>query len=173
MQLGTRYLNFRLFLAFLAAFASAVILPAWFPSWKLTFFAPFIIITYYKKPFSTCLWLSLLSGVTIDLLSGQRHLGLHAFNYCLTTTVLYSQKNNFFEDSLSTIPIMTFIFALISTIFLLPLYALFEKGLPLTKEWLLTDLLVFPLLDAVYGLAVFGLIPIFLPRGPKRDYFMD
>jgi rod shape-determining protein MreD len=169
----TRFVNIRLYLAFFTALACAIALPALFPSWKLTFFAPFIIITYYKKPFSACLWLALASGLAMDLLSDQRHLGIHALNYCLTTCILYSQKNNFFEESLSTLPIMTFLFALISTIIQIPLYSLFEKKLPLSGQWLLTDLLLFPLLDAVYGFAAFRLIPFFLPRSPKREYFMD
>ncbi|NGX58738.1 MAG: hypothetical protein K940chlam3_01646 [Chlamydiae bacterium] len=169
----TKTINLRLFTAFLFALVPILFLTPWFPQWKLTYFAPFLVITFYKKPLETCLWLGLISGLIMDLLSSQHHLGIHALNYCLTISLLYSQKQYFFEDSLSTIPIMTFFFAVISTILQVPLYALFEKGIPLSQDWIIKDLLVMPLIDALYGFIWFTLPAIFLPRNPKREYFLD
>ena len=153
--------------------APILFLTPWFPQWKLTYFAPFLIICYYKKPLETCLWLSLLCGLIMDLLSSQRHLGIHSLNYCLTTALLYSQKQHFFEDSLSTIPIMTFLFAAVSTIIQIPLYTLFESGISLSSEWWINDLLIMPFVDALYGFVWFTLPAIFLPRKSRREYFLD
>ena len=169
----TKLTNIRLIGAFFFALIPILFLTPWLPQWKLTYFAPFLVICYYKKPFETCLWLSLMCGLMMDLLSSQRHLGLYALNYCLVTSCLYSQKKHFFEDSLSTLPIMCFLFALISSLLHIPLYSLFESKATLGDEWWLNDLVIMPAIDALYGFVFFTLPGIFLPRKSKREYFLD
>lgn len=169
----TRTTNFRLFGAFCFALAPVIFLTPWFPEWPLTYFAPFLVITYYKKPFETCLWLSLICGLIMDLLSSHRHLGLFALNYCLVTTILYSQRQHFFEDSLSTLPIMCFFFAIVSTLIQIPLHHVFESPIVLAKDWWINDLIVMPGIDALYGFVWFTLPGLFLPRKSNREYFLD
>jgi len=169
----TKLTNLRLIGAFLFALAPILFLSPWLPQWNLTYFAPFIVICFYKKPFETCLWLSLICGLIMDLLSSQRHLGLYSLNYCLATALLYSQKQHFFEDSLSTVPIMCFLFALLTAVIQVPLHTLFESKVTLAKDWWLNDLVLMPMVDALYGFVLFTLPGIFLPRKSKREYFMD
>lgn len=127
------------------------------PQVNLLFFAPFFVYLFYKKPLIFCLWTSLLCGVVLDLLSAQQRFGLYAINFCITTALLYQQKRNFFEDSLSTIPILTFLFSVVSTCLQVILLFVFDKGIPLSWEWAGSDLILMPLLDAFYGFALFSL----------------
>lgn len=169
----TKTINIRLLGAFVFAWIPILFLTPWFPQWKLTFFAPFLVIAYYKKPLETCLWLALGAGLFMDMMSSQRHLGIHALANVLTTAFLYPQKQHFFEDSLSTIPIMTFLFALIDTFFQIPLYTFFEQAIPLSRDGIIKDLLIMPMIDGFYGFLWFTLPAIFLPRQSKREYFLD
>lgn len=109
----------------------------------------------------------------MDLLSSHRHLGLFALNYCFVTTLLYPQKQHFFEDSISTLPIMCFFFAVASTLIQIPLHRVFESPIALSQDWWLNDLILMPLFDALYGLVWFTLPGFFLPRKSKREYFLD
>jgi len=144
-----------LFLFFLFALLLTLLSPAFAPSFNLQFFVPVLILSYYRKPLVACLWLSLCCGLILDLLASDHRLGLHALNYCLITLVLYNQKRNFFEDSLTTLPIMTLFFSVLSTGLQVILLVLFEKGLPLTIGWVATDLILLPLCDALYGFIFF------------------
>lgn len=109
----------------------------------------------------------------MDLLSSQQHLGLYALNYCLTLWMIYPQKRNFFEDRLSTLPVMTYLFSFLSTLIHLLLLDSFEKSLSLSWIWVGTDLLLMPLADAFYAFIWFTLPSLFMPRAPKREYFVS
>ncbi len=163
----------RLILAFLFAFVPFIFLPVFFSFLHLTFFAPFLIIAYYKKPFAVALWFSLLCGLLMDLVSSQHHLGLHAFAYGCTTWVLYGQKRHFFEDRPSTLPIMTAFFAVLSTLIQIAMLALFEIPLPISWAWVASDLVLMPVLDALYAFVWFTLPSLFMPRIPRHEYFLQ
>jgi rod shape-determining protein MreD len=145
-----------LFLFFSFSLAATLFVPVLFPGLHLFFFVPFLIMAYYRRSLTASLWLSLLCGLLLDLIAFDQRLGLHALNYCLTTYILYRQKQNFFEDSLTTIPILTVIFSAISTLLQVVLLFIFENGLPLSLGWAATDLVVMPLCDGLYGLLCFS-----------------
>lgn len=164
---------FRITLAFFFASVPALCFPVLAPSWRLTFFAPFLIILYYKLTFYQTLGFAFFCGLIIDVLSSYHHLGLHATAYCATTWILYTQKRHFFEDRLSTLPLMTAFFSLCFTVFLLILSFTFEKGIPLSWPLMFTDFLFMPLCDALYAFILFTLPAIFMPRTPRREYFLN
>ena len=164
---------FRIVLAFIFSFVPALILPIMLPMWRLTFFAPFLIITYYKTTFYPSLWISLICGMIIDLLSSYPHLGLHGAAYCATTWCLYSQKRNFFEDRLSTLPLMTAFFSFLSTVFLFILVLIFAQPIPFSAGLVITDFVFMPACDALYAFVWFTLPAVFMPRSPKREYFLN
>lgn len=159
----------RIVLAFLAS-----LLLTLFTTVPLMFFAPFLVILYYKKPLVTCLWWSLLCGLIVDLLSIQDRLGIHAMNYCIITWFLYRQRRNFFADSASTLPIMTFFFSVFSTLVEVILIDIFGTRMHLTWEWAMTDLLILPLFDAGFAFCYFILPFILLGKRPRKgqDYFL-
>ncbi len=138
--------------------------PALFPSIKLFFFAPFIIILFYQKPFIKCLWGALLSGLIVDLFSAHSHLGLHAINYITAVTILYKQRKHFFSDSATTLPLMIFFFSIIATLLQIPILYVFEQKISLSKSWILSDLILMPFFDALYGFVFFVLIDLIVIR---------
>jgi rod shape-determining protein MreD len=146
----------------------ALLFPPLFPNLRLLFFAPFLVITFYNENKNSSVRFALLSGLIIDLLSGQMRLGVQGLNYCITTLCLYPYKRHFFEDSISTFPIMTFLFSVLSTLIQIPLLSIFGTGLPLSANWIWNDLIVMPLIDALYAAFAFTLPYLFLPKTFKK-----
>lgn len=160
-------MNHLLPLFFYASALFLFLLPLW-PALKLSFFVPFLIKAYYQKDKIGCLWLSLLCGLILDLFSSSERLGFYAFNYCTVTYFLYSQKRHFFEESLSTLPIMTFSFAFLSTLIHFCLLYVFGKNVQLSFAWVTTDLFFFPLIDAFYAGLLFTLPSLFFSQPQRR-----
>jgi rod shape-determining protein MreD len=133
------------------------------PSFRLMFFAPLIIISYYQKTFLGALNLSLIAGLIIDLFTSPLRFGIHALNYTLTTALIYKQKKNFFADSPTTLPLMTFIFSILSTLIHILLLSIFTKPLTLSPAWFFSDLAFMPALDALFAFTWF-IVPKFLFR---------
>lgn len=153
---------------FLYALAPLIIFPVIFPDWHLTFFAPFIVLMFYKKSYVACLWISLFCGVIMDLLSAHTPIGIHAINYCMVSWILYGQKRNFFEDSLSTLPILTALFAACSIILQTALMSFMDNPILISWQWFKEDLIKISLWDAFYAFVWFTVPSLFLPRTAKR-----
>jgi rod shape-determining protein MreD len=165
----------RIGLVFAVTLFSVLCLPALFPSWRLIFFAPFLVILYYQKSYLSCLWISLSCGLLLDLLSAHERIGLHAVDYCLTTFILYKQRRHFFADSLTTLPIMTYLFSAISTLLQLGLIYIFQYKVQLSWEWVFTDLIYMPAMDALYAFVCFIFPAAIFGKRQRRgkEYFMD
>jgi len=131
-----------------------------------------MVIAFYRRSLIGCLWWAFASGAAMDLLSSYHHLGLTSLCYIITTGVLRMQKKHFFEDSLSTIPLMTACFSFLSTLIHAIILDVFEQPLPIDGEWIRTNLLMMPFIDAAYGFFVFALQGFFLPRRKHREYFL-
>lgn len=173
MQLNLN--NKRLDTTFIFCLLLTVITPSLFPYIRLSFFVPFLIIACYKKTLPSCLWIALTCGLIIDLLSSHTRLGIHALNFCITLIILYPQKRIFFSDSLTTLPIMTFLFAATSSIIMaIMLYSL-EMHNVVSWHWVFTDLIMMPAADAIYAFFCF-ILPALLFGKPIRrgkDYFLS
>ncbi|NGX62065.1 MAG: hypothetical protein K940chlam9_01558 [Chlamydiae bacterium] len=127
------------------------------PRFPLLYFAPYLVVCFYQLSFTHTLFRSLGCGVLVDLFSSNPHFGLHSLVYFLVSAALYHQKQNFFADKLSTVPIMTTFFSLLST--LLFLVARFFSSSPLHLSWrgVMTEFFALPLLEGTYALLVFSL----------------
>lgn len=149
-------------------------LPIFFPAWRFMVFAPMLVIVFYKQSYIFCLWWSLLCGLFLDLLSAHTQFGLYAVNYCLTTLLLYAQRSNFFADSLTTLPLMTFFFAALSSMIQWALMYIFENENVFSWQWAMTDILYMPALDSVYAFLCFILPALLFGKRPMRgrDYFI-
>jgi rod shape-determining protein MreD len=156
-----------LIVLFFMALIPALLAPAIFPSLKLTFFAPFLVLVYYKKSYLSSMWIALFCGLIMDIFSSQARFGLYAVNYCVTTWFLFRQKRHFFEDSVSTLPIMTYFFAVISSLVQVLLLSIFVKSMHLTLVWVGTDLIMMPILDAIYAFVWFTLPRISIKSQPE------
>jgi rod shape-determining protein MreD len=151
--------------------ALTLFLPVLFPHLALLYFAPFLILSFYSKNKLTALWLALICGLIIDLFSTHARLGLNALNYCIVTWFLYPQKYHFFEDSVTTLPIMTLLFSLFSTIIQVALFYLFDQRIALSWNWIKNDLLWLPIVDAIYAALGFSLLYILLPRTTRSPEY--
>lgn len=157
-----------IFIAFLFALVPLLICPVACPHLRLTFFAPFLVLICYKRPLDHCLWYALGCGLIMDLLAAQGRLGFYAVNYTVTTWVLYHQKKHFFEDSITTLPFVTLLFALISTLLQVITMKSFGYPIALSWHWAATDLFLLPLADAFYALVWFAIPAYLLRRRPSQ-----
>lgn len=145
------------------------------PQYKILYFIPLFVRAFYLKSYNEALWLSCLCGLIIDLLSSHVRFGIHAVTYKMATAILYSQKRNFFEDSTSTLPGLTFIYSVVSSLILMFLLLIFEKGITISFDFVKIDLGFLPFLDALYAFCSFS-IPKLLFGKPIRkgkDYFIN
>jgi hypothetical protein len=110
----------------------------------------------------------------MDLLESHSRIGFFAVTYWITIGMLYRLKRQFFEDKLSTLPVMTFFFGLFSTVIQAILLNAMGIALHLTGQWIVTDLLLYPLVDALYALLWFAIPSYLLRRRPQsRDNTMS
>lgn len=160
----------RLDLPFIIGLLATLFLP-----YTLFYFAPFLIMTIYQKPLKNCLWAALGAGVVIDLLASYHQFGLTALNYCLCTLILYPQKRHFFADRITTLPLMTYLFASLSLGIHFIFQQILEKPVPLAWQWVVTDMGLMPLFDALYALIIYTVPPLLMGQRPKRgtDYFLS
>lgn len=161
-------MNRRILLFFFYALFLALTLPSLMPNVHLIYFAPFLILTYYNKSKFFSMWMSFLCGFLIDLLAFKTRLGIYPLSYCLSTWILYPQKQHFFEDSLSTLPIMTFLFSILSTLIQIVLNNLFGQQISFSLDLVFHDLIGMPLLDAFYAGIAFTILALFIPKATKR-----
>lgn len=157
-----------LFLSFVTTLFFQLTLPSLFPSLKLKFFIPFLILVYYQKEFLGAVWFSLFCGIILDLLSAPAKFGLYSLTYTLTTMLLYGQRLNLFADNVVTLPIMTFLFSVISTLLEFSLLYIFGKPVGLSIAWLFSELLFMPLADTLYSFILF-IVPAFM-FGQRSSY---
>jgi rod shape-determining protein MreD len=165
----------RPFPVFLLALVFSLVTPVLFPRFVLLFYSPLIILYFYLRPLHICLWIAFACGFIEDCFSSEQRFGVHALNYCLTVCCLYNCKKNFFADSQSTLPIMVFLFSLLSTVFHLMLGHIMGVDLLLSVRWGISDLFLMPLLDSLYSYIFFILPSLFFYGRPRKgsDYFMS
>lgn len=149
--------------------------PTLFFPLKLNFFAPFLIRVLYLRPLISSLWVAIWIGLLLDLFSSSARFGINAFAGFFTVFILYQFKKHFFEDSYSTLPFMCYFYGFFNTVILIPLMDFFDRHLTLSLPFLLSDLLFFPFLDALYALFVFTLPRLFFGKPIRKgsDYFLN
>lgn len=162
-------------LVFIISCVLTLFLPTIIPYAHILYFVPLIVICMYQKTLITCVYYSLVCGLFIDLVSDGDRIGFYAMNYSLSTFILYPQKKNFFADNLTTLPLMTFFYSVISTSLEVAYFLSVSRIPPLTIKWVISDIIVMPSIDAVYAFIIF-ILPAVLFGKPQRkgtDYFMN
>jgi rod shape-determining protein MreD len=141
----------------------------------LTYFAPFLIILYYRKSLVASLWGSLACGLILDVLSSRTHLGFYALTFMLTSSILFHQRRNFFGDSLATMPLMVFFFSSLSYFIQALLFYIFEKQFAFSLQWIAGNLIALPACDALFAFTLFILPWRVIGKPPRKgsEYFMD
>lgn len=122
-----------------------------FPLFPLTAFAPFLAIVYYVAPFPKALWISVGCGLIIDFLSSEFHFGISALSYAITSAILFHQKRHFFEDKSMAFFLFTSLISSALTLVQIIFIHLFDRGISFSLITFLTDLIVLPFVDGLYG----------------------
>ncbi len=150
-------------------------MPLFCPQCRFFFFAPFIVILYYQKPFHIALWASIFCGTILDCLSSSTPFGFYALAYALSTIILYEQHRHFFADKMSTLPLMVFFFSVVTTLIQSLLLGLFQRHYLFSWGWVFTDFLFFPLYDGFYAFSIFILPWILFGKRPRKgsEYFSN
>ena len=159
--------NRKLITAFFITLLAMFVSFSFFSKLRVTYFAPFCILIYYEKSKIASIWASLICGIFMDAITFNSMFGSFTLNYCCTTFLLYNRKTLFFEDSLSTIPILTYLFSIISTFSQYLFLSYFSKGFEISLKWIYCDLFVMPLTDSIYALLFFTL-PLLFIKKPKQ-----
>lgn len=149
--------------------------PAVLPSVKLFYFIPLLIRSIYLKPLQTCIWIAFYIGLCLDLLSSHSRFGIYTTNYVLTTYILFRVKQNFFEDSFTTLPVLTYFFSLTSTMIQILLLLLLDRySIHFTSQFIFTDLILMPLYDTIFTFCVFSIPQLLFIKPPRKgsDYFI-
>lgn len=137
---------------------------------KLNFFIPLIVFYFYRLDRYTILWLGFFAGLFYDLLAFDAPF-IHILSYTIAIYILYPQKQNFFIDSISTYPILTFFLSSLQTLLLVAFNG-FE--IPLTLPFIWNDLILYPLGDSLIAFFLFTLPQIAWgpPVKTGKDYFI-
>lgn len=154
----------RLSLLFLYTFCLAMSLGALFPFLRLLYFVPFLVLSFYRCSLPHSLWWAIVCGFVMDLFSTHTPLGIYALIYSLTTAYLYRYQFHFFEDRLSTLPVMTFCFACLSTLIQIFLFSIMGHAISLSWNWFKHDVLWMPLQDALYAILAFTIPTLFFSK---------
>jgi len=159
-------LVFAFFLATLAFFLQAAI----FPQMSFLAFSPWIALTILKSQRSSSLWKTLwltsLAGVFTDLFS-DHPMGLHAITYCLSSLFLFRFKNHFLYDRVLHLGLFTTLVSFISTQLQLFFLFLFDRRVPFTGKWALSDWLGMPIADGIFACLWFAGPLILFSKGNR------
>ncbi len=118
-------------------------------------FAPFLALAALRCELNQTLWLSVLAGSLMDLLSDDP-MGLHALNYAITMGLLYRFRNHFSYDQPLHLSLFSSIISSLSTFLQLLLLFLFDRRVPFDGKWIFADLIGMPLIDALYAFVWFA-----------------
>ena len=128
--------------------------PVLLPSLSIHYFAPFLTLSFYEKPLEKVLFRSLACGVLLGLFSTESVFAIHAINLCIVTYLLYERKQNFYEDQWLTLPILSTLYAALSTLTLVLLLNLLEKTVRVSFAWLFVDVFALSICTGIYTLAI-------------------
>ncbi len=143
--------NIPLYFSFLLALFAALFFSVFFPSLHLSFFVPFLALTYHAATFSKALWISVICGLILDLISSEFRFGLHTLTFVITTLLLYSQKKHFFEDKPLAFSLFSSAIAAVSIFLQFILVHLFDRGIPFSVLSTFLDGIVMSAIDGVYA----------------------
>lgn len=143
--------------AFYLSFLFIVISPAVFPSFHLLFFAPYLVLCFYKLTRYQSLLRAFFAGVIVDCFSSSPFFGAVAINYCIVSFLLHGQRRNFFEDKFFTLPVMSALYSFLSKIVWVVVLFFFKQKSSFTGKWYVFDIFGLSLLDGLYALLFFYL----------------
>lgn len=157
----------------LFSISCSLLCPLLFSKARIFFFIPNLIVMFYQKTLTSCLWASFAFGLFLDLISDS-FFGLNTLTLCLMTTIIYPQKKLFFPDNPSTLPILTFLASDLIFLQQAAFVYVFEKNISISSIGLFSNLFIMPFFDMVYAFCLFLLPQLLLQKKRRRgnDYFL-
>ncbi len=157
-----------LFLLFFYSFSLLLALPLFFSTAKLLYFSPFLVFTFYRCRKIDSLWLALVCGLIVDLLSIQMRFGVHALSYTLTVFLLFDLKNYLFEERWTTLPLMTLLFTFLLNFIQLLVLFYFSSAYSYPLKWMILDLFLASMHNLFYTTMAFSILFYFFPSKLKK-----
>lgn len=136
-------------IAFYTSLLMLIVGPCIFPA-PVTIFAPFLALASCSYSAHKALWLALLCGLILDIFSCHPF-SMHIWSYLVAALLLYKLKRHLFIQSPTSLFVATALFSLIATCIQAFLFFHFSFN----GRFLLTDLVIMPLMDGVYAFVCF------------------
>ncbi len=134
------------------------ILASLFSRLDVHFFAPPLVMLITMGTLMQTMTTSLIIGCFLDIATHSPRLGFIALSYLLTSYTLYSCKRLLTHDSFVSLPLLTYIFSMLTSLFHIIIAFLFDIPLPSqTAAWIIQDAFLMPLFDVAYAIFVFSL----------------
>ena len=90
-----------------------------FPTLPLQVWVIPLVISFYSQPYLRSIWIALGTGLFLDLLGNHEPFGLYALLTTVTTLLLHRFKMRFFEESLTTLPLLSALYSAIFSLLLI------------------------------------------------------
>lgn len=139
---------------FIALFVSSFSL-ALLPNVSLMAFSPFLALACLRLPLIKTLWLALLVGLCLDLLSSEERLGTFMIAYLITILFLHRRRNHFFEDKIVTFTLYGTIISSLTTLWIALIALTSESAFTWSFEFFAIDLVLLPVIDGLSGFLLF------------------
>ncbi len=136
------------------SFLVLLIFPSFIPQIRLLAFVPLLTFVCAHYPFAGTLWLSMFSGLVVDLYSKSAPMGFFALNYTLTTIIVFRYRTYFSFEKIHVFSLYAVLYSFVSTLLHFVLYGLIEMHFKLHFFSIITDLILMPILDGVYSLSL-------------------
>lgn len=121
-------------------------------SFPIHFLAAPCVMMLYTASQSNCMLVAFASGLMLDCLTLTPYLGFMGISWLIAMRFLYPWRLYFFKDSLSTLAIMTYLYMLLTSITEGLVALLLDVASPLLSlRWFISDVLLMPLADAIWG----------------------
>lgn len=159
------------FLSFWLSFLALLIVPLFFPTSGILFFAPYLVLALYRFPLHIALWKAAGVGLVADLFTSATHFGASGLTYCLVLLALMRLKNYLFQDKWTTLPLLTSATALLSILTSQILTLFFDHSSAFPGVF---DLLLIVLFNALFALLLFVLpFQLYSRLGKIRPSYED
>ena len=141
---------------------------SFFTHLQLLTFAPFLIMACYRASLQTALWWAFICGIFIDCFSYDTKFGTYALINCLAIFFIYRLQMYFFIDRISTLPLMTAFFSLMSSFIYLIYFYLNGYSFSLPLSWFRVNVMEAALIDALYAGICFTIPSLWSLKPTKR-----
>lgn len=141
--------------------------PIYFSWVRIHLFYAYLVYIMIKYPLIKGLKTAFLIGILYDVTAFDTPFGLFPFIYVSGALLIFYLKNFFLQNEQITLPILTIVFSMASTLLHSILLHLFFTPIATSLSWIISDLIIYSCLD---GLSAY--VTIILPLLLLRKVFL-